>query len=676
MSDRPDPRPGCPPPRSGPRSAITRRDFINGVATAAACANISCSTFPAFGATDPDSVPPPRRTGLRGSHPGAFEAGHALRDGTLRPTGGHDDGELYDLVVVGGGLSGLAAAHFFHRYAGSGKSVLILENHDDFGGHAKRNEFIVDGRLLALNGGTLEIESPARYNEWAKRILDEIGVDISAYLRENRREAGLYERLGMDRAFFFDRESWAADTLVPRHVPPGTSWYGFGPDFVAKAPLGEKARADLARLLASRQPDYLAGASVAEKKKRLATMAYDRYLRDCAKVDPSVVRIFSKAGAGVFCVGADAMPALFAWAMGYPGFSGLGLGTLPEGLLSDLPGGQHGRQAESGESVHFPDGNATLARLLVASLVPGATRARTQDEMGTATFDYAKLDLAGNPTRIRLSTLALNVVHDGPPDQAETVSILCAPAGDPHPDAITRIRARQVVLACWNMVIPYLVPTMPAKQKDALAYGVKGPIVYANVAIRNWRAFHKLGVADIDCPTLYFEQVQLAEAASLGGLKAPSDPAMPNVVRMIKTFGVPGLPTKRDQHRAGRAMLLATSFDTFEKEIRGQLQHILGPGGFDADRDIAAITVNRWPHGYAYTYNSLYDPPEWVFTASENRPCVTGRQPFGRIAIANADSAASPHTDAAFEAAHRAVAELLDRQIFPFVPPSPGPATF
>lgn len=665
MSDRPAARP-----------KITRRDFINGVATATASAPLPFDIAPAFGAPDPAGVPPPRRTGMRGSHPGAFEAAHALRDGVLKPANAHDDGEVYDLIVVGGGLSGLAAAHFFHRYAGAGQSVLIIDNHDDFGGHAKRNEFMVDGHLLALNGGTLEIESPARYGTWAQRILDEIGVDLSAYLRENRREAGLYERLAMDRAFFFDRGGWSSDALVARRLPAGASWYGFGPDFVAKAPLGQKARADLARLLAPRQPDYLPGLSIAGKKKRLSAMPYDRYLRDCAQVDPSVIRIFGKAGAGVFCVGADAMPALFAWAMGYPGFSGLGLGDLPQGLLSDLPGGQHGRQAESGSSVHFPDGNATLARLLVAGLVPTATRARGQDEMGTAAFDYTKLDVAGTPTRIRLSTMALNVAHDGPPDQAETVSVLCAPAGNPHPDAITRVRARQVVLACWNMVIPYMVPTMPAPQKLALSYGVKGPIVYANVAIRNWHAFHKLGVADIDCPSLYFEQVQLAEAATLGGLKAPSDPAMPNVVRLIKTYGVPGLPTKRDQYRAGRAMLLATSFETFETEIRSQLQNILGPGGFDAGRDIAAITVNRWPHGYAYTYNSLYDPPEWVFTESANRPCVIGRQPFGRIAIANADSAASPHTDAAFASAHRAVVELLDRQAFPFVSSTPGPTTF
>ncbi|GBQ87030.1 hypothetical protein AA23498_0029 [Acetobacter nitrogenifigens DSM 23921 = NBRC 105050] len=651
--------------------SISRRDFINGVAATVIAPSISDRA--AEGET---FIPPPQKTGLRGSHPGAFEAAHALRDGALKSENVRDTGEFYDLVIVGGGLSGLAAAHFFRRYAGTDKTVLIVENHDDFGGHAKRNEFDVDGHKIVLNGGTLEIESPERYNEWARSILNDIGVDLSAYERENAPQDSLYETLGMKSAFFFDREGWSADRMARRGPRRGAPWPSLDADAIAQAPLSPRARKDLERLLAKTQPDYMPGVAVAEKKKRLATLAYDRYLLDYAKVDPAVARMFRKAGAGVFCVGADAMPALFAWAMGYPGFSGLGLGAMPEGLLSDLPGGEHGRQTETDRSVHFPDGNATLARLLVASLIPDATTARGQNAMGTADFDYTTLDRAPNKVRIRLSTLALNVAHDGPAESAEAVSVLCCPASEPHPTAIRKVRGRQVVMACWNMFIPYLIPTLPDAQKKALAYGVKGPIVYANVALRNWRAFHKLGVSDIDSPNMYFEQMQIAEPASLGALKAPTNPDRPIVVRMIKTFDAPGLPTKRDQHRAGRAALLATPFETFEREIRSQLHRLLGSGGFDADRDIAAITVNRWPHGYAYTYNSLYEPLDWVFTETDERPCVAARQPFGRVAIANSDSAASPHTDAAFEAAHRAVVELLEREAFPFVSATPGPSTF
>ena len=128
---------------------------------------------------------------------------------------------------------------------------------------------------------------------------------------------------------------------------------------------------------------------------------------------------------------------------------------------------------------------------------------------------------------------------------------------------------------------------------------------------------------------------------------------------------MPGLP-RRDQHRAGRQQMLDTSFEQFERETRSQLARMLAGSGFDPAKDIAGITVNRWPHGYSYTYNSLYDPLEWVFTESPKRPCIVGRQPFGLVSIANSDAAASPHTDAAFEEAHRAVQERLERRTYPF----------
>lgn len=655
---------------------ITRRDFIGGILVSTALSGVVKGlSASAQAASTEGFVAPPLRTGLRGSHPGAFEAAHALRDGTLQEKNIKETDEVYDLVVVGGGLSGLAAAHFYRKYAGPEKTVLIIENHDDFGGHAKRNEFSVDGHRLVLNGGTLEMEAPKRYNQWATMILSDIGVNIDAYKKENIKTSHLYEQMGLRSGLFFNQEIWPHDYLMPKSKENAAAqWRYISEEALKNAPLSGKARQDLVRIVSSTQPDYMAGQSVPEKKKALATLSYKDYLLIIAKVDPTAVAIFQKTGAGIFCVGGDALPALFAWVMGYPGFSGLGLGDVPDGLLSDLQGGQHGRQKDSEETAHFPDGNATLARLLVSHLVPGATKARSQDDMGLAGFAYEKLDQPNQPVRIRLGTLALHVAHDGVPETAQTVSVLCAPAGEATPVQISKVQGRQVVLACWNMIIPYMVPSLPAPQKEALAYGVKGPIAYVNVALKNWRAFKKLGAAEISCPGMFFEEVQLAEPMSLGGLKAPTDPEKPIVVRMIKTFGVPGL-SKREQYRAGRSVLLGLTFEQFEKEIRSQLQRILGPGGFDAPRDIAAITVNRWPHGYAYTYNSLYEPLDWVFTETSERPCVKARQPFGRIAIANSDAGASPHTDAAFEQAHRAVVELLERQTFPFVSAMPGGST-
>jgi spermidine dehydrogenase len=418
------------------------------------------------------------------------------------------------------------------------------------------------------------------------------------------------------------------------------------------------------RLNDPHQPDYLPGLTQAQKKEHLAKMSYRDYLLNVAKVNEQAYWFYMATGRGVFCVGADATPALFAWQMGGGGFDGLGLEDLPQGLLADLPGGQHGRQKESGESVHFPDGNATVARALVRWLIPAAVPGQTQEELGTAHVDYAQLDRPSNTARIRLSSTVLNVRHDGRPGAAREVIVDYSSGG-----TLFEVRARACVMACWNMFIPYLVPELPSQQKEALAFNVKGPIVYTNVFLRDWKAFQKLGIEHVQCPTMYHDTVSLAEASDLGDLHHARNPGEPLAVRMIRTPGSIGLPRK-EQHRVGRAELLATSFETFERNIRDQLTRILGAGGFDAGRDIIGITVNRWPHGYSYTYNSLYDPLEWVYTESPARPCVIARQPYGLISIANSDAAASPHTDAAMLEAHRAVEEVLERRAYPFLAPS------
>jgi len=410
-----------------------------------------------------------------------------------------------------------------------------------------------------------------------------------------------------------------------------------------------------------KQPDYMPGLSSDEKKARLARLSYRSYLLDVAKVDEEAFWLHKSFGRSLFGVGADATPALFAWQMGAPGFAGLKLAPSPDGLLSDLPGGQHGRQKEGHGSVHFPDGNATIARLLVGHLVPGSVSGRTQEAMGTATVNYAALDPADGATRIRLNSTVVNVHHAGGCGSAPEVVVTYSRGGE-----LFRVTGNACVLACWNRVIPHLMPELPAAQKDALAHNVKTPIVYTSVFLRNWRAFERLGIHRASCPSMFHESMYLTPAADLGDLKHARHPGEPIALHMTRTPNAPGL-ARKEQHRIGRAELLETPFSTFEHRIREQLHRVLHPGGFDAASDILGITVNRWPHGYSYSYNSLFDPLEWVYTQSPDRPCVAARQPYGRVSIANADAAASPHTDAAFKEAHRAVTEILERRAFPFL---------
>lgn len=656
---------------------VTRRDFLNGVAVALTGAMVAPPWLQAFGGTDqalaPEQAPdyyPPLRTGLRGSHPGSFETAHQLRDARSWNQAATDTGESYDLVVVGGGISGLAAAYFFREAAGRQMKILVLDNHDDFGGHAKRNEFRHDGRTLLLNGGTLNIEGPGQYSPQAMGLLRAIGIDIDRFEQETANDRATYSRLGLRNGVWFNKERFGADRLVVgtpggggRGQANAMSW----PEFLAKTPMAEQARKDVARIESKQQPDYMPGLSSDEKKQRLVHMSYQDFLLNVAKVHADAAWLYQTRSDGLFLMHIDALPAYYAWNMNYPGFQGMNLDPTPPEVLINEPGGQHGRENQAranaaGRAIHFPDGNATIARLLVRSLVPKAIAGSTQEDIVTARADYAQLDRDGAPVRIRLNSIAVNVQHAGDARSAKEVLVTYVKGGQ-----TLRVRGAHCVLACWNSMIPYLCPELPAKQKEALAYGIKAPIVYTSVLVRNWTAFQKLGVANISAPGGFHSSVQLPEPVTIGQYQCSRTPEEPTVLHLVRTPCAPGKPRK-DQHRLGRAELLATTFEQFEREIRSQLGRTLADGGFDPARDIEAMTVNRWPHGYTYNYNTLFDPVEWCLSSPDDRACVVGRKQFGRISIANADAAGSSHTDAAIDMAYRAVGEVVESRTRGYLP--------
>ncbi len=635
--------------RLGMDSEITRRDFLNGVAIGTGGA-IAASIFPDFEtvlAQGSSGAYPPALTGLRGSHAGSFEAFHAMKDGAFWKSAPapQDTGEEYDLVVVGAGISGLAAAHYF-RKARPDARILLLDNHDDFGGHAKRNEFTHDGRTYLGYGGTQSIDSPAPYSAVSKALVAELGIDMSRY--EKALDSDLYKSLGLRSAFFFDQETYGADRLVQGDVGDER--------FRAEAPVSDTVRRDLKRLLTERF-DPMPGLSSGEKKARLARMSYTDFVTKVWKLDAGVLRFYQTRTHSLFGVGVDAVPAQDAFGLGLPGFAGMG--------LDDQPGpGQNFDSIRNAEAesyyFHFPDGGATMARLLVRRLIPDAIPGSTLDDVVTARTDYAKLDAAGAPVRIRLSSPVMRVRHLGAAGPGQRVEVTYAPPGPPGLETSNRrdlktVSARSVVLACWHTAIPSMCPELPAAQTAALNYAIKVPLVYTNVFIRSWKAFVKLGVQRISTPGFWHTSVGLDFPVSLGSYKHQTRPEEPIVLHLAKAACRPGLPIHL-QHLVGRQELLSTPFATIERSIRDQLGRALGGGGFDPATDILGITVNRWPHGYAYQYNSLAD--EFWFNGGE-QPCLVARRPHGRIAIANADAAAYSYTDAAIDQAHRAVQELL-----------------
>ena len=624
--------------------AITRRDFLNGISIAVGTSLVAVNPtwLEAFGVPQSPFAPekdpgyyPPAKTGLRGTHDGSWEVAHDLRDGKQWPES-VDDGESYDLVVVGAGMSGLAAAYFYRKFTGKQSKVLILDNHDDFGGHAKRNEFQAGKRLLLGYGGTQSIEAPGNYSKESIGLLKELGIDVRRFYKYYDQK--LFGSMHLKEAVFFDKETFGTDRLVPQR---GLHYFGidFTLENVAQIPIAEAARKDLLRLQHA-SVDYIPDLTPEQKKSKLIKTSYKDFLLQYVKVHADVVKVFQSSTHDIFAVGIDAVSAYDCAREGFPGFKGMQLAK------------SHEPNAELDEPYifHFPDGNASLARILVRSLVPGVLPGHTMEDIVTARANYAGLDDVSSPVRIRLNSTAVKVRHIGDPANAKEVEVTYVRGGQAH-----RVRGANCILACYNMVIPYLCLEMSDKQKEALAYGVKMPLVYTNVQISNWKTFQKLGISAIYAPGAYFSNVTLDFPVSMGDYHFPSSPDESCLLHLLRTPCEPGLNCK-DQYRAGRWELVSTKFETFERHVRDQLGRILAAGGFDPARDIQAITVNRWPHGYSYEYNELFEP---VDRPASERPCVIGRQPFGRIKIANSDADGHAYTNTAIDQGYRAVREIV-----------------
>ena len=614
----------------GMNAAMSRRDFLDGVGIAIGAAMLPHHAHADdVGAQDLAGYYPPALTGLRGSHPGSFEVAHGLRDGASWT--GEATGENYDLVVVGGGISGLAAAYFYRQAMGSAAKILVLDNHDDFGGHAKRNEFQIDGRLMIGYGGTMFLEAPANYPPVAKRLIRELGIDPKRFYTAYDRD--LYASLGLSRGTFFDKSAFGSDHLAIGSLGD--------PEVLQGVPLSAQGKADVARLYADERNHFgdMAAEAVIDY---LARTDYRTYLKDKAGIGDETLRVIESLPHGVWNIGIDALPARTAWSSGYPGFGDLDLDIHDDAGWVDEP-----------NIFHFPDGNATVARLLVRNMIPRSAPGNDMEDIVTARFNYGRLDDPLSPVRIRLNSTAVRVRHigDKPGNPLHVTYVRGGKAGT--------VTGGQVVMACYHAMIPMLCPEMPEPQRALLGSSLRAPLVYTNALIRNWRSFVELGLHQARCAGSYQYRVALDYPVSLGNYACPKDPDDPILVQMIRAPLQPGL-SAREQFAAGKRELLATPFETFERNTRNQLNRLLGGGGFDAARDIAALTVNRWPHGYAYAYDAatdrvVFEPSQWP---EDRRHWKRASPPFGNVSIAATDAASNAMTEAAIEEAFRAVADL------------------
>jgi len=622
---------------------ITRRDFMNGVAVSTAATLLTPYELMAQAPPGLTSVDyPPTLTGMRGNHPGSFEVSHALAWGGGKPVAHLKLAEHYDLVIVGAGVSGLAAARFYQKRMGSDARILLLDNHDDFGGHAKRNEFHEGGRMLLGVGGSVNLENPGDYSEMAKGILDELGIDLEA----------MKTNIGEFSILSSDTGTALAFPGAEGHVSVVGKWsefmLGIG-DYesaVRALPMPEAEQDKLIELF-SGEVDYLSDLSLSEKQSYVESVSYGQFLTERVGLARETVSIFYPVPKLIYGPAGLRVSVMEAFYLGCPGVQGMSwLSELAEQLVAAIT-------SPDQSSLYFPDGNASVARLLVHKLIPTvAPDTKGFEDIATSRFDYGALDRADQAVRLRLNSTVVGVQETS----NNTVVVDYVQDG-----SAVSVTGDHCVLACYNGAIPYLCPDLPESQKEALNYGVKVPLVWTNVVLENGHAWSKLGVGSVSCPDDPYVVMTVAPPTTTGGHQPPRGPDDPMVVFLlgVPDLTVTGTENSRELCRMARHKVYATNFDTYEQEIRDQLQGVLGEYGFHHETDIRAITVNRWPHGYAYEYMSL-DDPEWPEGLA---PHEIGRAQFGRISIANSDSEAYAYLDAAIDAGWRAVEEQISTKM-------------
>ena len=603
---------------------ITRRDFLNGtqVAIGGSLFMPSQNLFGTSSFSLPNDYYPPALTGLRGSHDGSWEVMHSKVLGKQWKKSKYE--EKYDLVIVGAGISGLSSAYHYKKTHPQAK-ILLIDNHDDFGGHAKRNEFEVNGETRIGYGGTEAIDTPSSYSQEAKSLIKEIGIDVEKFYEAY--DQSLYSSLGLGKGILFDSNSFSEERLVTGYnkVP----WK----EFAEKTPMTQKAKDDLVRIWTEKK-DYLPILSDEEKHELLKNLSYYDFLKDYVKVDQQILEIFRRWGMSFWCVGIDEVPC-----------------TLIQNYDGGMPGLDYtlkrsGYRGDEPYIFHFPDGNASVARLLVRALIPGSVPGSSMEDVVLAKVNYSLLD-GDSTTKIRLNSTVVDVSHT---NDSSAVDITYVRKLDIH-----TIRADKCILACYNSAIPYLCSELPKKQVDGLKYNVKIPLTYTKVLIPSWKVFADLGLDFVYYTDAFYKQVELAYPVSIGDYKFNKSPDDSMVLHMCHSHHSKDIKGP-DQWREGRRRLLSTPFSVYEGHVKDQLDGALGGGGFDSDRDISAITVNRWPHGYSYS-NELIWEPDWE--NEESKPWVIGRQQYGRISIANSDAGASADTNSAITHGIRAAQEAL-----------------
>jgi spermidine dehydrogenase len=613
----------------GMNDEISRRDFLNASLLASGGALVSGMTpYQLMAQMGKDNW-----TGYGGvgdyaeSHGNTFDvmtAGHQIRDHVFAnpPAQAEDTGEVFDFVVVGGGLSGLATALYVQQHAPRA-TCLVLENHPIFGGEAKRNEFIVDGQTLMAPQGSDHFATPLP------------GSPLGDF----------YESVGVDAAKF-EYQTWKSSSP---EIPVGRSFehirqpYGiyFGANFGQQTawvvdPWGNKLEgapmtaAMRAEILKYRELGAKRGPEGYGHPHELDAISMEEYMMKRFGLSQETIRKFLMPGPGDgFGLGPD---VLSAYAFGFDGD--------PMNYGDDT------------ELQSFPGGNGGFARHMVKTLLPASIAGpRSLEAVCRGRVNFAVLDQAGAGTRIRLGSTVVRVEHEGPAERSEFVRVTYTRAGK-----VYRLKARAVVMAGGSWTTKHVVSDLPAEQREAYAQFFRSPCMLINVALRNWRFLYKRGISGAFWYGGFGEYGSVRKQPTFATPNKTMGPDSPVVMTVKVLYCRPGLPMV-EQQNLGRAELLSTSFRDYERRTREQLTEMFAATGFDAKRDIAGIVLNRWGHAYC-------SPQPGFFFGKDGQPApreILRRAPFGRIAFANTDLSGDPGHATAIAEGQRAAAQLIGR---------------
>ena len=587
---------------------------------------------------------PPAEHGLRGSHPGSNDVAHTKAwSGKTNWGATSKVDDEYDLIVVGGGISGLAAAYFYQQQYGRDKKILILDNHDDFGGHAKRNEHDVDGKLLIAEGGSESIEQTRELSDVVLKLFDELGLKIDSFAATY--DSSFYKRHGLGAATYFNKKVFGEDKLV-NHP------YGDYPGFLEgllrstltyeeaaeQAPLDKKGREQLLRVMKCNPKTLPVPQN--EWHEYIKSHSYFDYLKNTLKVDEPKILTMARNSIVDYGGTPDVMSiqeAIESSALGMNAIAWKDTFEAGEAPVDYIDKGDGTYAAEDPFIHHFPDGNATIARMLVKKMVPTVGPGDNVEEIVLSKFDYSELDRSSNNVRVRLNSTVVNVRHNGNPQTAVSVSVNYIRDNKSY-----SVRAKNTILACYNMMIPYIVSGLPEDQYQALSKLSKIPLQFSNIGLRNWHAMKEIGVGMAMSPGNIHQALNMDFPVSVGGYeytKTPDDPCILHMRCCLQgdTAGAPAI----EQFREARYRMLTLKFNDYEMELRSHLNGMLPSNLFNFDRDVESITINRWAHGYSY-----------------GNPGTIGRRPFGRITIANSDAVNSSLVQRAIDQAWRSVADL------------------